>query len=58
MLLFAEKKDPFLQVTRHVNPPSLPVQMPSVLQKLGCVILTMTVVITQMKASVVSTLFL
>lgn len=56
-LLFSEKKEQFLQVTRHVNPTSLPVQMASVLHTRGSVIMTMTVVITQMKAIAVSFLF-
>lgn len=56
MLLFSEKKEQFLQVTRHVKPMSLPAQMASVLQTRGCVITTTTVVITQMKANAVSSL--
>lgn len=53
-LLFSEQKEQFLQVTRHVNPTSLPAQMASVSQTPGNVIMTMTVVITPMKPIVVS----
>ena len=56
-LLFSEKKDQFLQVTRHVNLTSLPVQMASVSRILGDVILTMTVVMTLMKPIVVSVVY-
>lgn len=58
MQLFSEKKEQFLQVTRRVNPTSSPVQMASVLQTHGCVITTMTVVITQTRASAVSSLLM
>jgi len=56
-LLFSEKKEQFLQVTRRVNPMSLPAQMASVSRTHGIVILTMTAVITLMKPIVVSVFY-
>ena len=56
-LLFSEQKEQFLQVTRLVKLMSLPVQTASVLRVGGCVIWTMTVVITPMKPNAVSCIY-
>ena len=56
-LLFSEKKEQFLQVTRHVNPMNLLAQMASASHTHGIVILMMTAVISLMKPSVVSVFY-